>query len=193
MEALQGTVSEMDLDIEMIQRYAKKIMGFAYSKTQNITAAEDLSQEILVSLSDSLKRQDSICDIDGFVYTICCYTWSKFLRSNKRHWSNLDVDAMLDLQDISSVEEDVQKLIIIDKLKKEIAYLSKLHRQITLMYYYENKTGDEISRALSISHSTVRWHLSEIKKKLKVGIEMADNLNYEPKRIMAGHDGYTNG
>jgi len=77
IEALRGMVSEIDLNNEMILKYAKKIMGFAYSKTQNITDAEDLSQEILLSLSDSLKRQNNICDKDGFVFTICCYTWSK--------------------------------------------------------------------------------------------------------------------
>jgi len=190
MEA-RRKVNEIELSNEMVQIYAKKIMGFAYSKTQNITHAEDLSQEILLSLSDSLKRQEAIADMDGFVFTICCYTWSKFLRSNKKHWNNMDMDMVFNLQDNSDVEEKVQKILLIDQLKTEIAYLSKLHRKITLMFYYENKSGDEISHALAIPHSTVRWHLSEIKKKLKVGIEMSNHLNYEPRRIMAGHDGFT--
>lgn len=190
-EALLRTVDAILFDETLVQRYAKKIMGFAYLKTQNITLAEDLSQEILLSLADSLRRQDDIRDMDGFVYTICCHTWSKYLRGNKKHWKNLDLDTMVDLHDACSVEADVAQALLIDRLKTEIAYLTKLHRQITLMFYYENKTGDEISRILKIPHSTVRWHLGEIKKKLKVGIEMNGNLSYTPRRITAGHDGHT--
>ena len=187
-------MSEIELSNEIIKQYAKKIIGFAYSRTHNIQLAEDLSQEILLSLSSSLRRQVKIDNLDGFVYTICYYTWSKFLRNNKKHWNNLDVDALIDLQDDSSVEEDVHNKFLIEKLRIEIAYLTKLHREITIMFYYENKTGDEISRLLNIPHSTVRWHLGEIKKKLKVGVEMTNsNLNYTPQRIMAGHDGFING
>jgi len=90
IEALQRTVREIELNQDMIQRYAKKIIGFAYSKLQNTTLAEDLSQEILLALFDGLRRQQHISDLDGYVYTICCYTWSKFLRKNKKHWHNLD-------------------------------------------------------------------------------------------------------
>ncbi|HZK34555.1 MAG TPA: RNA polymerase sigma factor [Bacillota bacterium] len=181
----------MEMDEKMIQGYAKKIMGFAYSKTNNLQTAEDLSQEILLALSSSLRRQERIDNMDGFVYRICSYTWSKFLRSNKKHWNNIDIDAFFDLGDESSVEEDVQLNLMIEGLKQELAYLTRVHRDITLMFYYENKTGGQIADLLGIPHSTVRWHLSEIKKKLKVGIEMTNkNLAMKPKRLIAGHDGY---
>ncbi len=186
-------VDKIKLSDDVVHSYARKIMGFAYSKTHNLQIAEDLSQDILLSLSTSLRRQEKIDNLDSFVYTICCYTWSKFLRSNKKHWNNLDVNSLFDLQDSSNIEEEVNHKFLIKRLKTEIAYLTKLHRQITLMFYYENKTGDEISKLLGILPSTVRWHLSKIKKKLKVGMEMTNNnLNYTPKRIMAGHDGYKN-
>jgi len=180
----------------MIQRYAKKIFGFAYSKLQNTSLAEDLSQDIYLALFDGLKRQQHISDLDGYVYTICCYTWSKFLRKNKKHWHNFDVTTMVNLQDDTHVENDVEHLMQMEQLRQEIAYLTELHRKITIMYYYDNRSGDDISMVLNIPHSTVRWHLSQIKKKLKEGIVMAtanQELGYEPKRLMVGHDGYING
>lgn len=189
-EALQGTVRTIELSDEIVQKYAKKIFGFAYSKTRNTLQAEDLAQDILCSLTDSLRRQESIADLDGFVYTVSCYTWSKFLRGNKKHWNNLDVDVLFDLKSEHNVEADALNMLMIERLKNEIAYLTELHRKITLLFYYENKTGGEIAELLNISHSTVRWHLSEIKKKLKAGIEMDENLSYQPKRLMCGHDGW---
>ena len=185
-------VREIIFNDEFVKIYSRKIMGFAYVKTGNTQLAEDLSQDVLLALANSLKKNKDIADMDGFVYTICCYTWSKFLRQNKKHWNNIDIEAVYDLSDDSDLEEQVNKKILIDKMKTEIAYLTKLHRQIIIMFYYENKPGDEISQILNIPHSTVRWHLGEIRKKIKEGIEMTDNyLNCIPKRIMAGHDGYT--
>lgn len=166
-------------------------MAFAYNKTQDIQLAEDLSQEILLSLSTSLRHQEEIYDFNSFVYKICLFTWSKFLRDNKKHWNNFDIDAFFDLQDESNVEKDLVNQLLIEKLQVEIAYLIKLHRKITVMFYFENITSNEISALLNIPHSTVRWHLSEIKKKLKVGIEMdSNNLSYTPQSLMTGHDGY---
>ncbi len=191
-EALQRTVRATELSNEMIKQYAKKILGFAYSKKQNTYQVEDLMKEILCSLADSLRKHESITDLDGFVYTVSCYTWSKFLRNNKKHWNNLDIDYFLDISSGQDVEEDAANSQLIERLRIEIAYLTALHRQITLLFYYENKTGDEIAKQLDIPHSTVRWHLSEIKKKLKVGIEMEENLSYQPKRLWCGHDGWSN-
>ena len=190
MKRLERVVISIKCSDELVRRYAKKILGFAYSKTHNTFQAEDLSQEILCSLADSLRRQEDISNMDSFVYTICCYTWSKFLRSNKKHWDNLDLDLFFSLQSGQNVEEDVTASMLIDKLKTEIAYLCALHRKIVLLFYYENKTGEEISKELHIPHATVRWHLSEIRKKLKVGIEMNENLSYQPKRLLFGLDGW---
>jgi len=182
-------VKTIELNDEIVRQYAKKIFGFAYSKTRNSFQAEDLAQDILCSLTESLRRQENIADLDGFIYTVSCYTWSKFLRGNKKHWNNLDIDALFELQSGQDIEEDVVNRALIERLKKEVAFLTGLHRKIVLLYYYENKTGGEIALLLDIPHSTVRWHLSEIKIKLKAGIEMEENLSYQPRRLWCGHDG----
>ena len=145
---------DIELTDEMVTQYAKKILGFAYSKTKNTYQAEDLAQEILCALVDSLRKQYEIVDLDGFVYTVSNYTWSKFLRKNKRHWNNLDIDALYGLQNEQDVETEAVNALLIEKLKAEIAYLTELHRKITMMFYYENKTSGEIAALLNISHSS---------------------------------------
>ncbi|MBO5092647.1 MAG: RNA polymerase sigma factor, partial [Clostridia bacterium] len=39
----------MDISKDIIEKYAKKIYGFAFSKTRDYNDAQDLSQEILVA------------------------------------------------------------------------------------------------------------------------------------------------
>jgi len=163
-------------------------MGFAYSKTRDAHQAEDLAQEILCELVDSLRKRDDVVNIDAFVYTISCYTWSNFLRRNKRHWGNFDVDSLHALKSEQNIEDEVAAAQLLEQLKTEIIYLNALHRRITVLFYYDNKTGAEIAKLLNIPHSTVRWHLTEIKKKLKVGIEM-ESTSFEPRKLVSGMDG----
>lgn len=177
---------------KFINEYAKKIFAFAYGKTGNIYDAEDLSQEILTSLFTSIPKYSKIENIDGFVWTICYHSWSNFYRKNKRHWDNDPIDDM-EISDDSDVQNEVETAIFIGKMKTEIAYLSKLHRDIITMTYYDGKSSGQISKELNISDSTIRWHLVEIRKKLKGRIEMNNqNLNYKPIALKAWQNGDRN-
>lgn len=171
----------------LVTRYAKKILGFAYSKTRNVFQAEDLAQEILLQLVKTLPGRDDITDLNGFVYTVCCYTWAKFLRGNKRHWQNLNIDDFSGLQNGMSIEEDAEKADLLERLRAEVTYLSRLHRQITVMFYYEEKSVPDIASVLKVPIGTVYWHLSEIRRKIREGIEMQNtSLSVKPQRLMFG-------
>lgn len=174
-------------------KYAKKIFGFAYSKTHNSYDAEDLSQEILYQILNKQTDFSDIENMDAYVYRICCYTWSNYFRKNKPAWNMLNFSQQL----ISSVpsDENIEKELIdselFDKLRQEIMYLSRTRRDITIMYYYENKSGDEIAKILGIPSSTVRWHMSETKTILRERIEMTDtNMIYKPVKLTVGHNGW---
>jgi len=175
------------LNAQFIGKYSKKILAFAYNKTGNIYDAEDLSQEILIALCESIPKYPKIENIDGFVYTICYHCWSNFLRKHKKHWHSANIDDMHNLHADNDVQSEVENIIFIEKMKHEIAYLSKTHRDIITMTYYDGKSSGQISRELKISDSTVRWHLTEIRKKLKGRIEMNnnENLNYKPIKLTA--------
>jgi DNA-binding MarR family transcriptional regulator len=78
-------------------------------------------------------------------------------------------------------------------MRKEVSYLSQIHREITVLYYYDGKKGGEIAEIMNIPHSTIRWHLSVIRKKLKEGFEMnenKENLNFKPQKLSVGHNGW---
>ena len=178
---------------EFIAEHSKKIFAFACNKTGNVYDAEDLSQEILMALYTSIPKYAEIENLDAFIYTICYHCWSNFLRKNKKHWHHADIDDMYDLSADTDVHNEVETTIFIRKMREEIAYLSKLHRDIITKTYYDGKSSTQISRELNISDSTIRWHLAEIRKKLKGRIEMNENLNYKPISLRAGVAGRTGG
>lgn len=182
----------MEFTESLIKEYAKKIYGFAYSKTHDCYNAEDLSHDILTILCDQSIHDKNIDNINAYVYRICCYTWSNYLRKNKSQWEALNNVSVFDtMQSKTDIEENYIEKELCDKLRREIMYLSKTKREITVLFYYEKKSGDEISKFLNIPASTIRWYLSQTKIDLKERIEMnEENAVYKPVKLCVGHNGW---
>jgi RNA polymerase sigma factor (sigma-70 family) len=180
------------IDESLLQSYSRKIFGFALSKTGHEQNAKDLSQEILLALYRSLQTGKQVDNMDAWVHTICCYTWSNYLAKEKRHWNHAHIDHMSSPNhgNTEFYPSDTEELL--ENLRLEIAYLSRLHRDITIHYYYERQSVEQIAQRLQIAAGTVKWHLFEVRKKLKEAIKMeqaADRLSYNPVRLMVGHSG----
>jgi RNA polymerase sigma-70 factor (ECF subfamily) len=181
----------MDFTESLINVYAKKIYGFAYSKTNNYHNAEDLSQEIIIALCDKTTAEKGIENMDAYIYRICFYTWSKYLNKNKPQWEALSNTTAFDfIESDDNIEESYIQRELREKLRQEIMYLSKTKRDITIMFYYDNKSGNEISELLRIPASTVRWYLSQVKIDLKERIEMTEQSSiHKPITMNVGHNG----
>ncbi len=179
------------LDETLIKRYAEKIYGFAYSKTRKSTDAADLSQEILLNLCTA--DLSGVANMDAFIYTVCRYTWSKFLAKNKREWDSVTPSG--ELGDYFEFRDDItpEKLVIenedYEKIRREVMYLSGIRRDIIIMKYYDRMNAAEIGKQLGINPSTVRWHLSKIRNDLKERIDMKDEI-YRPQKLSIGHYGW---
>lgn len=172
------------LDETLIKRYAEKIYGFAYSKTRKTTDAADLSQEILLNLCTV--DLSGVANMDAFIYTVCRYTWSKFLAKNKREWDSVTPSG--EIGDYFEFRDDItpEKLVIenedYEKIRREVMYLSGIRRDIIIMKYYDRLNAAEIGKRLGINPSTVRWHLSKIRNDLKERIDMKDEI-YRPQKL----------
>jgi RNA polymerase sigma factor (sigma-70 family) len=176
-----------------IRDYSKKIFGFALRKTGNHHHAEDLTQEILVSLLSSIQSGRIIDRMDAWVYRICCYTWSNYVSKEKRYWRTSDISDLELQSDARSPEDEYGLKEELERLSQEVRYLSQLHRDISVLFYYENQSIKTISSLLQIPQGTVKWHLSEARKKIKEGLTMdsrsTDTLSLKPVRLNVGHCG----
>ncbi len=182
----------MDFAEKLIEQYAKKIYGFSYGKTGNTHDAEDLSQSILLTLCQIDFASKDIADMDSYIWRVCNYTWSNFLRKNKPMWNAVNCAEELETSvSEENLEEELIKNETYIKLRREIMYLSHMKREITIMFYYEGKSGKEIAAHFGIPAATVRWYLGEAKKTLKERIEMNDTI-YIPKRLEVYFSGNLN-
>ena len=174
---------------QIIAQYAKKIYGFSYGKTGNTWDAEELAQEVILVLCQDRVWDREIDNLDAYIYRICRYTWSNYVRSNVRHWRSLGGEAPETAVADAQPEQDVLRREELRQLRQEILYLSALRRKIMISFYYDEKKGDEIARELSIPASTVRWHLKQAKETIKERMNMAENTLYQPVHLWIGHNG----
>ena len=81
------------------------------------------------------------------------------------------------------------------RLNREIAFLTKTRREIVFSYYYENKPISVISNELGLPVGTVKWHLNKARNELKerVGMERKiGKLGLKPIRAVSiWHSGTT--
>ena len=168
---------------KVITEYLKPIFGFALKRCKNVQDAEDLSQEIILKAYRTLITRDDIEQPDKFIWTIAHNALSNYYRDTSRQVIGIPIDDVEEIiADPDSCKDEIDCREI-DKLQKEIAYLSKLQRRIVIAYYFENKKQNEIAAELGIPLGTVKWHLFEAKKELKRGINTmreTSNLKFNP-------------
>lgn len=168
---------------EMINRYLKPIFSFTLKRTKTIQDAEDLAQEIVIKIYKNLRNIESIYNIESYIWRIAHNTLANYYRSKSKSFVGVNIDDLVGKIkcEKTNLEENHIKNESINKLKEKIAYLSKLQRQIVILYYYEGKKQEEISQLLDIPKGTVKWHLFDAKKELKKGMEKMDNKVSELK------------
>lgn len=178
----------MDIN-ELVEKYAKKIYGFAYSKTHNYHDSQDLSGNIVLTLCEIDWSSKQISDMDGYIYKICQYSWSNFVRTNKPYWEGCGyMDEAYSKPDDSDALQNMINTELYKKLRQEIMYLSENKRKCTIMHYYDGLTLNDISKKLQIPLSTVKWYLGESKKLLKEKIEMKETI-FTPKKLKIYYSG----
>lgn len=153
--------------------YLKSIYGFALKRCANLQDAEDLTQEIVLKVFRALLCKEDIVETpDKFIWTVAHNTLANYYRGKVKTAVGVPID---DFVELLPSDDDTANGIIekenIDRLYREIAYLSKLQRRIVIAFYFENKKQQAIADELGIPLGTVKWHLFEAKKELKRGMD----------------------
>ncbi len=179
-------MTEIELH-EKINEVSKTIFSYCRAKTPTREEAEDLSQDILYEL---IKSAGNIRDDNAFY----AFMWGVAGNVYKQWYRKKLKSTTCELTDnIASYDEffkDDNNDIYL--LRRELALLSEKYRKATILYYIERCSCSEISSALAISESMVKYLLFKSRKILKEGMNMERNLgelSYNPKTLMPMYHG----
>ena len=170
-----------------ITEYLNPILGFALKRCKSIQDAEDLSQEIAIRAFRALLIRDDVADEGKYIWTVAHNALSNYYRDYAISAVGVSVDEIEELiADPHSETDSDDNAEAVNRLRTEIAYLSKLQRRIVIAYYFENRKQADIARELGIPLGTVKWHLFEAKKELKRGMDTmrkASELKFNPVKL----------
>lgn len=170
---------------DMIAQFQKKFFGFALSKCNDITEAEELAARITCEAYITLRKVEGVYNWEGYLYKIASNVYARYVQEQVKHKSG-DI-AEIEVPDEENFETDYIKKEELELLKREVAWLSKRHREIVLLHYYHNKKLAEIADIMDLPEGTVKWHLSDAKKILKEGMKRVrteGNLGLEPIELI---------
>ncbi len=168
-------MSSTDIRIlEFTEQYMEKIFYFCLKKTGNSHHAEDLSQDIALSVFSELRKERSIEFFPAWVWKIARNRYSKWAE-HKHH--QLDSESTLEAES-EQMGEDSPEASLIHKediflLRRELAFISSNYRDILVAYYIEERSVGEIAGTLSLPKGTVQSKLFRARTILKEGMTMA--------------------
>ena len=175
---------------KIISEYLQKIYGFSVKKAFSYDEAEDLCSDIVTEVYTSLLRSDDIANIEGYIWRISEYTYSKYVAFKKKH-SGISIDGIEIPFEEEFLTDDSEEEI--KRLRREIAFLTQTRRKIVYLFYYENKSIGAISNLFGIPEGTVKWHLNKARNELKECFNMErkiGKLGLSPVEATEyGHDG----
>ena len=190
-----------DARMNRIREYGKPIFGYALNRTAHRQDAEDLAQEIMVQLLRSLPAKDDVRNLDAYVWSIAKYVWANWTKKRLNAPQTIALNGMQEQALEDRLESrlsppPLEQLIEAETLRtmrREIAYLSEMHRRVVIMHYYEGLKQADIARRLGLPVGTVKWHLHDARLALRKGMKrMHDDatLGMNPIRLVGtGHAG----
>lgn len=172
---------------ERISEISKTIFSYCMSKTSTMEDAEDLSQEILYELVKSVESLRDDKAFYGFMWGVAGNVYRQWYRRKCRaRTCELTDDIPFEEPCFEDDDSDIYLL------RRELALLSEKYRRATILYYIEGLSCSEISSALDISESMVKYLLFKSRKILKEGMNMDRNLgqlSYNPKTLIPLYSG----
>lgn len=172
---------------EKISKVSKTIFSYCMAKTPTWEEAEDLSQDILYEL---IKSAENIRDEKAFYAFMWGVAGNVYKQWYRKKLKNNTCELTEDTPSDDELSDDDNSNIYL--LRRELTLLSEKYRKATILYYIEGCSCSEISSALAISESMVKYLLFKSRKILKEGMNMERNLgelSYNPKTLIPIYSG----
>ena len=174
------------------------LYGFAYKRTNNSYEAEDLCSDIILAIISAVRKNSEINNPHAFIWTVARRVYADY--SEKRRLSaNAGVavefsDEVLNVrfEPIDEYIENENDKLQLRRIMREIMFLSKIYRDVCVMYYLDEMRISDIAKRLDINENTVKQRLHSARETIKKGVEKMENTNLTLKPIDIAYIGNGN-
>lgn len=176
MELVFAYKQSMDTEIigELFNRYNHIVLGVTLKYLKDIDLSQDVLLEIFNNLFEQLVKY-KIDDFKNWLLTVTRNHCFKLLKENSKtttleyaHSSFLSIDFMENEHEINQHIEKEDKLI---KLEHALAKLKPEQRQCISLFYFDDKSYQEISVITGFAIKKVKSYIQNGKRNLQIIME----------------------
>lgn len=175
---------------EFCNTYLEKIFYFCLRKTGSEQQADELASDISYEILLSLRRGTKPRSFSGWVWRIARNRYARWAADKRRSAETRCAAELGELCDELPDDTDLEASLVLSEdvrlLRRELALIRSDYRRILVAHYIEDLSVSEIARAQNLPLGTVKTKLSNSRKQLKEGIQMArefGKLSYNPEHI----------
>jgi RNA polymerase sigma-70 factor, ECF subfamily len=158
---------------ELVHRWAARLLAFCHSRVGDHHLAEDLAQE---SLLRGLRNLRTLESPESFGTWLCgiavrvCQDWRKAKQSSQVPFTCLRGNGRPDELAVTSSEAAVSAIERDDEMRlimAEVESLPEKHREVLMLYYYQDVTYHDLARILGVSFATINARLTQARAILR--------------------------
>ncbi len=178
------------------EEWAARVLRWARGKTRTAQEAEDLAQTVLLEWLRAVRAQEErgvcVAEPEHLLWRIARFVWCKSLRPGTYYRCEPLSEKLSagETPEESAERQDEQRRQTAF-VRRQIMRLSRIQRETLVWYYLENRTTADIAQCLRVSENTVRWHLSDSRKKIREadGKMTSTEFVYCPKKLHVAING----
>lgn len=152
---------------KLFERYSQKLYRFSLSYLKAEEEAEDVVQEVFLSLWKNRSRLKTETSFQSYLFTIAFHAILKnFNKQAKRKKFQLDLFEMLAAES-ATLEDQINFELLLSKLNQLIEQLPLRRKEIFLKRKKEGKSIQMIAHEMGISEKTVENQITEAMNSLR--------------------------
>lgn len=156
-----------DLYSEIVKRYSAKLRRYISRLINDYDKSEDILQEVFIKAYRNLYDFNINKKFSSWIYRIAHNESINHIKkvSRERKVSLEDIED--DIADESSAETEIDRIILKEQIERCLEKLDIKYREPLVLYFFEQKSYDEISDILRLPVSTVGTLIFRGKKLVK--------------------------
>ncbi len=168
-EQLVVAVREKDKELysEIIRRYSVKIGHYLCNFIKDYDDRQDVMQLVFIKAYRNLYDFDAGRRFSPWLYRIAHNEALNYLKKYKKESLSLDEKEWEIVDEKIDLDEKLDSKILKTKIEKGLLKIKDKYREALLLYFFEQKTYEEIGDILQIPRSTVGIFILRGKKALK--------------------------
>lgn len=156
---------------EIITAYRKRVFGFLFNYIKIRSEAEDLTQDVMVKLLENKDKFDEVRDMDSYILTIAHHVVMDHFKKLKRDKEYKEKVWETMKRSERPVLRRVYRNDFMENIEQALNQLPDRQQTVFRMNRLEGISMLEIAKKLDISPYTVKNHLAEATRKIKMMVK----------------------